>query len=83
MHCYDPNDPSSLSSNWVQSIYEDQSEQLWIGTFGGGLNKYDRQTGKFSHYAEKEGLPNEVVYGILGDEQGSLWLSTNKDHVPL
>jgi serine phosphatase RsbU (regulator of sigma subunit) len=50
-----------------------------VGTFGGGLNKFDPQKGiVVAHYREKDGLPNDVVYGILPDEQGCLWLSTNK-----
>ncbi|NIR73207.1 hypothetical protein GWO43_07920, partial [candidate division KSB1 bacterium] len=34
-----PDNPNSLSNNNVWSIYEDQSGALWIGTWGGGLNK--------------------------------------------
>ncbi|MEQ8999719.1 MAG: two-component regulator propeller domain-containing protein [Coleofasciculus sp. B1-GNL1-01] len=71
-------DPNSLSNNSVLSIYEDQSGILWLGTFGGGLNKFDPDTESFSHYSEKDGLANDVVYGILGDDDGNLWLSTNK-----
>jgi ligand-binding sensor domain-containing protein/two-component sensor histidine kinase len=73
----DPDDSQSLSNNNILSIYEDQSGVLWIGTRGGGLNKFDRTNETFTHYREKEGLPNDVVYGILEDKQGNLWLSTN------
>jgi signal transduction histidine kinase len=51
---------------------------LWIGTAGGGLNRFDRETETFTYYREKDGLPNDVVYGILEDSRGYLWLSTNK-----
>ncbi len=71
-------DPNSLSNNSVLSIYEDSSGTLWLGTFGGGLNKFNRQTEEFTHYSEEDGLANGVVYGILGDARGNLWLSTNK-----
>jgi len=76
----DPNDPESLSNNYVFSIYEDSHNggMLWLGTWGGGLNRFDRQTGEFVRFREKDGLPNEVVYGILEDDHGNLWLSTNK-----
>ena len=49
---------------------------LWIGT-AGGLNKLDQQREHFTHFREKDGLPNDTVLGILEDEQGNLWLSTN------
>lgn len=51
---------------------------LWLGTWGGGLNKFDTAAEKFFHYTEKDGLPNDVIYGILEDDHGNLWLSTNK-----
>jgi ligand-binding sensor domain-containing protein/serine phosphatase RsbU (regulator of sigma subunit) len=71
------NDPTSLANNIIGVVYEDRSGSLWIGTLGGGLNLMDRDTGTFTHFREKHGLPNDVVYGILEDEQGFLWLSTN------
>ncbi len=73
-----PNDPFSLSSDYVQCLYEDRSDNLWVGTGGGGLNKLIRETGRFVRYRMKEGLPNEVIYGILEDKNGNLWISTNK-----
>jgi len=73
----DPSDPNSLSDNRIWSIYEDEKGYLWLGT-NGGLNKFDKTTGKFIHYTEKDGLPNNVVYGILNDRDENLWLSTNK-----
>jgi ligand-binding sensor domain-containing protein/serine phosphatase RsbU (regulator of sigma subunit) len=72
-----PNDPTSLGNDLVMSIYEDQKKGLWIGT-SVGLNHLDRETGTFTHYTEKHGLPNNVIYGILEDERGHLWLSTNR-----
>lgn len=69
---------NSLSNNGVLSIYEDKHGFLWIGTFGGGLNKFNYKTEEFSFYSQKDGLSNNVVYGILGGENDDLWLSTNK-----
>ncbi|MFO7614690.1 MAG: two-component regulator propeller domain-containing protein [Bacteroidales bacterium] len=77
----DPANPSSLSNDHIKSICPDPSrpgQTLWIGTAGGGLNRFDIGTGTFSHFRESDGLPNNVVYGILPDENGNLWLSTNK-----
>lgn len=74
----DPGNPHSLSNNRVQAIYEDRNGVLWIGTYGGGFNRFDCSKDMFIHYDEKDGLPNDVVYGILEDDGGNLWLSTNK-----
>ena len=66
---HDPGNPKSLSNNIVTALYQDKSGVLWIATEGGGLNRFDR---------EKDGLPNDVVYGILEDDHNNLWLNTNK-----
>jgi ligand-binding sensor domain-containing protein len=50
-------------------------ERVWIGTWG-GLNLHP-ETDSFTYYLEKDGLPNGVVYGILEDSRGYLWMSTN------
>lgn len=76
-----PQDHNSINNNLIRSIYPDPiapDKILWIGTAGGGINKFDLQNETFTHITEKDGLPNNVVYGILPDEEGNLWLSTNK-----
>ena len=68
---------SGLSHNTVLSIWEDASENLWLGTYGGGLNKFDVQTKEFSHFTEKQGLSNNSIYGVIGGDSNKLWISTN------
>ncbi|MDZ7362715.1 MAG: response regulator [candidate division KSB1 bacterium] len=82
-HAYrnDPRQPASLSNNEIKSICPDPqhpNSMLWLGTAGGGLNGFDLETKTFRHYTERDGLPNNTVYGILPDDEGNLWLSTNK-----
>ncbi len=74
---HDPKDSESLTHDLIMAIYEDDENRLWIATGGGGLNLYDREKDSFTHYLEKDGLPNDFVYGIVGDQEGDLWLSTN------
>ncbi|HEY42863.1 MAG TPA: GAF domain-containing protein [Anaerolineae bacterium] len=74
---HDPDDIQTLSHDIVFTIHEDSAGILFVGTFGGGLNRFDRESGSFTHYTVKDGLSNDVVYGILEDDQGHLWLSTN------
>ena len=76
-YLHDPEDPTSISNNSIMALYQDSQERLWVATAGGGLNRYDPQTDSFTYYNEKHGLPNNVVYGILEDADGHLWLSTN------
>ncbi len=44
----------------------------------GGLACYDSQRKQFVSYSEKDGLANEVIYKILEDNSGKIWVSTNK-----
>ena len=75
---YDPKDSSSLSHPNVMHFYEDKSGFVWVATYGGGLNRFDPKTQKFLRFTqENSDLPNNGVYGILADENGNLWISTN------
>lgn len=66
----------SLGNDVVRSLHEDRDGRLWIGT-DGGLDQFDRTTQTFRHYTEKDGLPDNTIWGILEDDRGCLWLSTN------
>lgn len=74
--------PKSLSGNYVISIQEDHQGNLWFGTYGNGLNKISEDDARtdhpeFVHYTERNGLANNTIYGILEDDERSLWLSTD------
>ncbi len=73
-----PGDRTSLSSNLVTHIFEDKNKTLWIGTEGGGLNKFNFTNNNFDIVTKKDGFPSDVIYGIEEDFNGSLWVSTNK-----
>ncbi len=67
----------TLSNDNVVSINNDNEGNLWIGTYN-GLNRYVPETQSFIRFNEKEGLPDNVINGILPDDSGNLWISTNK-----
>ncbi|MGS0523942.1 triple tyrosine motif-containing protein [Zobellia nedashkovskayae] len=71
----------SISHNYILSLYQSVAGDLWIGTFGGGLNKFipgkEGEEDAFVSYSIRDGLPNNVIKGILEDREGNLWLSTN------
>jgi signal transduction histidine kinase/CheY-like chemotaxis protein/AraC-like DNA-binding protein len=74
-------DPTSLSYNHVTCFLEDPirpDRYLWVCTKGGGINRMDKASETFLRYSKKDGLPNNVVYGILADDDGNIWGSTNK-----
>ncbi|WP_303318060.1 two-component regulator propeller domain-containing protein [Flavivirga abyssicola] len=77
-----PSDSTSISHNYILELFESKDGNVWIGTLGGGLNKFipskDGSSDRFKSYKDVDGLPNNVIKGILDDDEGNLWLSTNK-----
>jgi len=69
---------SNLSDNAVFSIYHDRAGNTWVGTNGGGLNLFDKKTGRFTQLNESNGLANGIIYKILEDSAGLIWVSTDK-----
>jgi signal transduction histidine kinase/ligand-binding sensor domain-containing protein len=66
-----------LKSQDINSLYVDKEGILWVGTWNGGLNKYNIRTGKIKYYTIKDGLPSMGIQGILPDEKNkALWIST-------
>jgi PAS domain S-box-containing protein len=76
-YIYSRIDIKSISNDFVTSINEDYYGNLWIGTID-GLNRFDTATKSFVLYGEKDGLPDNVIYNILGDNRGNLWFTTNR-----
>jgi len=74
---FDPDDPNSLSNDYITTLYKDQSGILWIGSNGEGLIRFYPQKETFSNFSESEGLAGSAIYGILEDDEGNLWISTN------
>lgn len=73
----DPENNQSINGNDILVLFEDSGKRLWIGTSGEGLSMFVGQTESFKRFGIKDGLPNETIYGILEDDSGILWLSTN------
>ncbi|NLR93623.1 hybrid sensor histidine kinase/response regulator transcription factor [Flammeovirga agarivorans] len=73
-------DVNSLGEDKVFTIYRSSTNVLWIGTFGGGLHKCierDNSIIGFERITRANGLPDNVIYSILEDKEGLLWLSTD------
>ncbi|WP_460542439.1 ligand-binding sensor domain-containing protein [Echinicola sediminis] len=81
---HDPEDSNSLSNDEVFVLFEDSKKRLWVGTSTAGFNrvieekdKEGKSSFRFKAYTEREGLPDNEVNGILEDDFGFLWISTN------
>ncbi len=73
---HDPGNPHSIGENTAFDICEDEKGFLWIGTYGGGLNRFDPKKETFKRFTLKDGLPDNNVFSVSPDGMGRLWLST-------
>ena len=64
-----------LSNDLVTALYADIANKLWIGTKGGSLNRL--KNGAIFSYESLTALP-ENIYGLVADESGNLWFSSDR-----
>ncbi|MFT4928443.1 MAG: signal transduction histidine kinase/ligand-binding sensor domain-containing protein [Phenylobacterium sp.] len=78
-----PSNPESLSHDRVQAIKHDSHGNLWVGTFGGGLNRYEPNSAKqsFTHFKYQPSDPNSLRYNhvttLFEDSKKNLWVGTS------
>jgi signal transduction histidine kinase/ligand-binding sensor domain-containing protein/DNA-binding response OmpR family regulator len=77
----EPLNPASLSTNVINTIFEDNNSNIWIGGERGSLNKYSPLSRKFTLYRnipnDKNSLIDNSVRTILEDSEGILWVGTD------
>jgi signal transduction histidine kinase/ligand-binding sensor domain-containing protein/DNA-binding response OmpR family regulator len=75
-----PDNVSSLSDNRVRVLCEDNNKNIWIGTWGGGLNKFNFETEQFCRFINDPGNPNSIsdnsIIALCNDKNGILWIGT-------
>lgn len=78
MKHFQAGDESGLPGNSIISHFIDAKNRIWIGTRGNGLCLFDPKTQKFQTFTSNNLLNNNVIYGILEDKQGQIWVSSNR-----
>jgi ligand-binding sensor domain-containing protein/serine phosphatase RsbU (regulator of sigma subunit) len=77
---HNSNDPGSLSHNELKAICIDHLGSIWVGTFYQGLERFDRETERFTHFRHDPGNPrslgSDIVRTIVEDRNGELWVGT-------
>jgi len=75
-YLYHPDDPTTLVGQRITALFEDSLYRFWIATED-GLNLMNRETGLFITYTALDLSPSTIIYSILEDQSGLLWLSTS------
>jgi ligand-binding sensor domain-containing protein len=78
---HDPNNASSLPHNNTGNLAIDSSNNLWIGSWGGSVIKYNLATAIFTQYnnvpSQINTVSDQFVQTVFQDNQGDYWMGTN------
>jgi signal transduction histidine kinase/ligand-binding sensor domain-containing protein len=61
---------------YVQWIFRDSHDAVWIGTRDAGLYRLYR--GEAEHFSSRDGLSADTVWAILEDREGAIWVATDQ-----
>ncbi len=59
---YSSDDVNSLGANTIRTLYEDKSGILWVGTEGGGLNRYNSAQENFTRFTYDPNNPSKFKF---------------------
>ncbi len=72
----DPDFDTMLVSQYIRSIFQDSNGNLWFGTLGEGVIRYDEKT--LTYFSNPDGFINNTVYAINEDRNGNIWFGTDQ-----
>lgn len=79
-YTHNPNDPNTISTSTITSVYEDSSGILWFVNDVGVVDKYDPHRAKFKQYYsnpdDRNSLVSNGVVRIYEDRRGTLWIGS-------
>lgn len=73
-----PGDRNSLGNNDVIHIFTDRKGNVWLCTFGGGLNRMYFEDGvpRFDIISTEDGLVSNIIHSAVDDKHGLIWIAT-------
>lgn len=77
LYSYDPSNPHSICYYKITNMFIDSKKRIWFASESRGICTFDEKTKQFVRYGTKDGFINDVIYKILEDNNGNLWLSSN------
>ena len=73
---------TTLSFSYVEWLYWDRYDKLWVTTYGGGLFRFDPVTETFRHYAhdpeDSTTVSHPRVLCAIEDASGQMWFGTEQ-----
>ncbi len=71
-----PDFDTTLVSQYIRSIFQDSKGNLWFGTIGDVVVRYDRKT--LTYFSNPDGFNSNSVFSINEDKTGNLWFGTDQ-----
>jgi diguanylate cyclase (GGDEF)-like protein/PAS domain S-box-containing protein len=78
-----------LESSHILSLYKDSNNSIWLGSFAGGLYRYNSDSSKImlfnkasiepSKLSESSGLSGNIIWGLSEDSSGKIWVATHSN----
>jgi diguanylate cyclase (GGDEF)-like protein len=72
--------PHALANDYIWAIAEDAQGNLWIATNGGGIARWDRDSGQFRQFRHDpqrpDSLASDSTRTLLIDKAGRIWVGT-------
>ncbi|MDR2086445.1 MAG: response regulator, partial [Dysgonamonadaceae bacterium] len=67
-----------LTHNVHELFYDEESNEMWIGTYRNGLFRYHLSSGKWLQYLPGQGntLPSDAIFSITKQQNGTIWVGT-------
>lgn len=74
----DPGDTTTIGSNYCSAITEDLEGNIWIGTLGNQIAKFNSINETFQNYPIDKGTANEIsdTYSAITDSKNNIWFGT-------
>ncbi|HAH25977.1 MAG TPA: hypothetical protein DCL77_19825, partial [Prolixibacteraceae bacterium] len=76
----DPKNQNSLGGDYPEHLFADSTGIIWIGFYGTGLDRFDPESGTFTHFRHNKNDPfslsNDSVTSVLMDQLGNIWVGT-------
>lgn len=68
----------NLKIDYISSLTSFDNKKIWFTTYGDGLFAYDKVTSQLEHFTHQDGLPDNILYAALFDDNNKLWMSSNR-----
>ncbi len=65
---------NGLNNDYISQIAEDKNGNLWLASYGGGLNIFDGR--EFQYLDTEKGLTSDNIYSVIADDEGNIWAGT-------